>query len=163
MNPLAKIHRTVRSEIEISRILNIRARELYAPLALADETKEPRHEPDCEADCDHDHHQEHDHSHDDKVGSFHIVEERPLDLKKTQTWLGELLQTMGADIYRSKGILFVKAQPKRIVFQGVQMMFEAQPERFWNAGEKRQSQLVFIGRELNQEKIRSGLESCIAV
>jgi G3E family GTPase len=167
MNPLTKIHRTIRSQIEIGKILNMRARELATPLALEahlpHEKKEGDHsEPghDCSEDCEHEH--SHDHSHDEKVGSFHIIEERPLDLQKTESWLGELRQSMGAHIYRSKGILYVKAQPKRIVFQGVQMMFDAQPERFWSVGEKRQSQLVFIGRELDQDKIRSGLESCIA-
>ena len=174
MNPLTKIHRTARSQIEIGKILDTKARDLQSPLVLnelhghASEETHHHHGPECGEDCEHDHehheHHEHEHghSHDDKVGSFHIMEERPLDMKKTETWLGELLQKMGADIYRSKGILYVKAQPKRIVFQGVQMMFDAQPERFWNTGEKRQSQLVFIGRELDEKKIRSGLESCIA-
>ena len=176
MNPLAKIHRTINSQIEIGKILNIKARDLAAPLPAMEELRDKEeHSHECHEGCehDHDHHHEHgeeehdhdhehEHRHDDKVGSFHIAEERPLDLKKTEAWLGELLQTMGADIYRSKGILHVKAQPKRIVFQGVQMMFDAQPERLWNPGEKRQSQLVFIGRELDQEKIRAGFESCIA-
>ncbi|HUR45632.1 MAG TPA: GTP-binding protein [Candidatus Saccharimonadales bacterium] len=171
MNPLAKIYRTTKSQIEIGKILNTKARDLAAPLpSIQVLAAEEEHAHECHEGCDHEHHHhehgedphEHDHAHDDKVSSFHIVEERPLDLKKAEAWLGELLQTMGADIYRSKGILYVKAQAKRIVFQGVQMIFDAQPERLWNPGEKRQSQLVFIGRELNQEKIRAGFESCIA-
>ena len=32
----------------------------------------------------------------------------------------------------------------------------------WNPGEKRLSQLVFIGKELDETKLRSGFESCIA-
>ena len=77
-----------------------------------------------------------------------------MDLKKLEAWLGELLKSLGADIYRSKGVLNIKGQPKRVVFQGVQMMFDAQPDRFWNVNEPRKSQLVFIGRELDEAKIR---------
>jgi G3E family GTPase len=32
----------------------------------------------------------------------------------------------------------------------------------WNPGEKRLSQLVFIGKELDEAKLRSGFELCIA-
>ncbi len=94
--------------------------------------------------------------------SFYIEEERPLDLKKLEVWLSELLKSLGADIYRSKGVLHIKGHPKRVIFQGVQMMFDSAPDRFWNAGEKRVSQLVFIGRELDEAKIRAGFEQCVA-
>ena len=43
-----------------------------------------------------------------------------------------------------------------------QMMFEAQPDRLWNVGEKRQSQLVFIGKELDEAKLRAGFAACLA-
>ena len=93
--------------------------------------------------------------------SFYIEEERPLDLPKLENWLGELLKNLGANIYRSKGVLNIKGQPKRVVFQGVQMLFDSAPDRFWSAGEKRRSQLVFIGKDLDEAKIRSGFEQCI--
>ena len=73
-----------------------------------------------------------------------------------------LVGSMGANIYRCKGILFVQGQPKRVVFQGVQMMFDATPERFWKPDENRQNRMVFIGKELDEAKIRAGFESCLA-
>jgi len=76
--------------------------------------------------------------------------------------LSELLKSLGADIYRSKGVLHIKGHPKRVVFQGVQMMFDSAPDRFWNKDEQRKSQLVFIGRELDEAKIRKGFEECVA-
>jgi G3E family GTPase len=85
-----------------------------------------------------------------------------LDLKKLEVWIGELLKTLGTDIYRSKGVLYIQGQPKRLVFQGVQMLFDSAPDRFWNPGEKRRSQLVFIGRELDEAKIKAGFEQCLA-
>jgi G3E family GTPase len=47
-----------------------------------------------------------------------------------------------------------------VIFQGVQMLFDAKPDRLWNVGEKRQSQLVFIGKDLDEEGIRAGFEQC---
>lgn len=95
--------------------------------------------------------------------SISFVEERPLDLKKTEEWLSQLLSEKGGDIYRSKGILCIKGQPKRVVFQGVQMAFEAQPDRFWGVDEPRRSQLVFIGKDLDRAAIQASIESCLAV
>lgn len=165
MNPLAKIHRTQRSEIEVGKILNVRARELNTPLsvpsAVAD-TQEHQHDHKCDEHCDHEGHDHHHHHHDESVSSFFITEERPLDLKKTEAWLSELLGEHGESIYRSKGILYIYGQAKRVVFQGVQMMFDAQPDRLWNVGEKKQNQLVFIGKDLNEQVIRRGFAGCLA-
>ncbi|MDB6111415.1 MAG: Cobalamin synthesis protein [Pedosphaera sp.] len=177
MNALAQIHRTEKSQIEVGKILNVRARELTTPLTVFkeeaphahDHDHEHEHDHKCDEHCDHDHehleehkHDEPHHHHDELVRSFYIEEPRPLDMTKLETWLSELLKTLGEDIYRSKGILNIKGQPKRVVFQGVQMMFDAAPDRFWNADEPRKSQLVFIGRELDEVKIKAGFEECVA-
>ncbi|HEX3800664.1 MAG TPA: GTP-binding protein [Verrucomicrobiae bacterium] len=179
MNALAQIYRTKNSQIDPGKILNLKARELTAPLNFPakEEKHEHTHEHDhdhvCGEHCDHDHKHGHSHEdeqahghehhhHDESVKSFFIEEERALDLKKLEAWLGDLLKNLGADIYRSKGVLNIKGQPKRVVFQGVQMMFDAQPDRFWNVNEARKSQLVFIGRELDEAKIRGGFEGCVA-
>lgn len=174
MNPLAKIHHTHRSQIDMAKIFNLKARDLTTPLAMPEPEHAHHahhdHDHECNEHCDHDHDHDHahgehghhhEHAHDDAVKSFFISDERALDLKKVEAWLGEVINTLGANIYRSKGILHIKGQGKRIVFQGVQMMFDAAPERFWNAGEKRQSQLVFIGKELDEAKIRAGFEACV--
>lgn len=172
INPLAKIYRTQRSQIDVGLLLNLKAREVTAPLDLAsvrpkdegNHTHHHEHDHECGEGCDHDHEHEAEaeHRHDDSVTSFYFEEDRPLDLQKTEKWLGDLVNNLGAGIYRSKGILHIKGQPKRIVFQGVQMMFEAVPDRFWNFGEKKRSQLVFIGKDLDEGHIRSGFESCLA-
>ena len=66
------------------------------------------------------------------------------DLKKLELWLTEVVQTIGPNLYRSKGILQIKGHAKRVVFQGVQMMFDAAPDRIWGANEKRSSQIVLL-------------------
>ena len=154
INPLASIRRTQRSQVPVGELLNIKAHEVKTQLVL------PNTEPDH--DHQHEHEEEHHHHHDKAVKSFFIVDERPLDLRKLENWLTGVIQEMGPKIYRSKGILHVAGQPKRIVFQGVQMLFDAAPDRFWNIGEKRLNQLVFIGKDLDEQALRAGFEGCIA-
>ena len=166
MNSLARIHRAQRAQIDVERILDIKARDLNAPFELpaAGEQDEDQHgEHEHERD-EHEHHgrAQHRHYHDEKVRSLSIVEDRPLDLKRTEAWISELIGSLSPTIYRCKGILFIQGQPKRVVFQGVQMMFDATPERFWEPHENRQSRMVFIGKEVDEAKIRAGFESCLA-
>ncbi len=170
INALAKVHRTQKSQIDVAKILNVKARELNAPLPEMHEEHDHHHhdhDHECDEHCDHDHEHdqeehEHHHHHDESVKSFYIEEERPLDLPKLEAWLSGLLKSLGENIYRSKGVLNIKGLPKRVVFQGVQMMFDSAPDRFWNAGEKRMSQLVFIGKDLDEAKIRKEFEQCVA-
>jgi len=151
MNPLAKIRRTERAQVPVAELLDIKAHALQN--ALRPEKKE---------DHGHGHGHEHEHEHDEHVRSFFIVDDRPLELRKLESWLSDVIQNMGPQIYRAKGILHISGQPKRVVFQGVQMLFDAAPDRFWNPGEKRQNQLVFIGKDLDEAAIRAGFENCIA-
>src|SRR5262249_47377598 len=127
------------------------------------------HEQDHDHDHDHDHghehghaHDAHHHHHDESIASCYLTEERPLDLKQVEAWLTEIIRDLGPDMYRSKGILQIKGQAKRVVFQGVQTIFDARPDRFWNPGEPRRSQMVFIGKNLDETKLRAGLDKCIA-
>ena len=56
----------------------------------------------------------------------------------------------------------LKDDPERYVVQGVHMIIEGDHQRAWKEGEKRESRLVFIGRNLPEDKIRQGFESCTA-
>ena len=67
-------------------------------------------------------------------------------------WLNGYIQTEGASILRSKGILAFKDEPKRFVFQGVHMILDGDLQRDWKPGEKRISRVVFIGRDLKKTK-----------
>ena len=173
MNSLAALHRTQNSRIEPAKIFNVKARGLEGPFAIPESASRPEHTHGHHHDHDHEEHDhggghDHDHGepghhhHDESVSSFYISDDRPLDLKKVEAWLTEIIRELGANIYRSKGILQVKGQAKRVIFQGVQTMFDAKPDRLWNVGEKRVSQMVFIGKDLDEAKIRRGFASCVA-
>ena len=59
-----------------------------------------------------------------------------------------------------KGFLSIAGDSRRFVFQGVHMLFDGQPDRPWG-DLKRQNQLVFIGRNLDEEGMRQGFEACL--
>ena len=100
------------------------------------------------------------HEHDDEVGSFAIEREGDVHPEKLNAWLGRLLQERGVDIFRMKGFLSIAGDPNRFVFQGVHMLFDGQPEKPWGDA-PRLNQLVFIGRNLDEESITSGFDSCL--
>ena len=105
---------------------------------------------------------EHSHSHDDDVSSVGIEFTSPLNLEKFQTWMSGLLQVHGPDIFRCKGILNFSGTENRIVFQGVHMLFDAQPDRPWKSDEEKRNQLIFIGRNLDRQMLNNGIKGCLA-
>ncbi len=100
------------------------------------------------------------HEHDDEVGSFAIERDGDVDPERLDLWLGELLRERGVDIFRMKGFISLAGEPCRFVFQGVHMLFDGQPERPWGDSPRR-NQLVFIGRNLDEQSMRQGFEACL--
>ena len=172
INPYARLHRTERAKIDIAEVLGRNAFDLDRILDI---------EPaflDAEEEHDHDHH--HDHRPRSRprpcitatAGSSTITTRRcsrsrsrrdkPLNPDKFFPWVQDLVATEGPNILRCKGILSFKDDPERFVFQGVHMILDGDHQRAWKDGEKRESRIVFIGRNLPEEKIRAGFESCVA-
>ena len=104
---------------------------------------------------------EHSHTHDDEITSVGIESEKPVDVKKFNAWINYTLQTKGTDIFRSKGIINVKDNDERLIFQGVHMLLDGGSDRKWKPNEKRRNQLVFIGRNLNRLELTEGFEACL--
>ena len=100
------------------------------------------------------------HEHDDEVGSFAIERAGDVDPDRLNDWLSEILRERGVDIFRMKGFLSIAGDPNRFVFQGVHMLFDGQPDKPWG-DMPRLNQLVFIGRNLDEEAMTSGFDSCL--
>ena len=100
------------------------------------------------------------HEHDDEVGSISIERDGDVDPEKLNSWLGKLLSERGVDIFRMKGFISLAGESRRFVFQGVHMLFDSQPDRPWGDAPRR-NQLVFIGRNLDEEGMRQGFEECL--
>ena len=100
------------------------------------------------------------HEHDDTVGSIAIEIDGDCDPARLNAWLSKLLSESGVDIFRMKGFISVAGESQRFVFQGVHMLFDGQPDREWG-DETRRNQLVFIGRNLDEQGIREGFAACL--
>ena len=74
----------------------------------------------------------------------------------------KITQMEGPNILRLKGIIALKDDPDRYVLQGVHMLIEGDHQRAWKDGEKHESRLVFIGRDLSEERLRKSFEACQA-
>jgi len=105
-------------------------------------------------------HFEHSHEHEAGVGSVGIRIDGVVDPSLFSGWMSAVLSTQGNDIFRSKGILNVAGRDRRYVFQGVHMVMDGREDAPWGAAE-RTNTLVFIGRNLDREKLNDGFKACL--
>jgi len=140
--PIANVHF---GETDIEDLLDIRGFNLNAILEI---------QPDFLTNDDHEHH--------DEVRSFYIKTDRPLDVRRIDRYIGSLINLYGEQMLRYKGILSIKGEPRKVVFQGVHMMagFDFGPA--WRDDERRESVIVFIGRKLPEPLFRELFEDCYA-
>jgi len=101
------------------------------------------------------------HEHDSEVSSVAVELPGLFDGQKINAWLDVLLRTQGENIFRMKGVIGVEGEASRFVFQGVHMMFGAQPGKPWG-DEAPVNRMVFIGRDLSETYIRESLRRCLA-
>jgi G3E family GTPase len=173
INPAAKIHRTQRSGVALGEVLDRGAFDLSRALENDPhflEAHDHDHDHECGPDCDHDHHHHdgHDHHHH-HVSDIHDVTVKSVSLrggemdpKKFFPWIEKVTQMDGPNILRLKGIIALKGDEDRYVLQGVHMILEGDHQRAWKDGEKHESRLVFIGRDLDAERLRKSFEACQA-
>ena len=182
INPTARIHRTERSAIALDQVLNQGAFDLNRilendPHFLGGHDHDHSHHHDHDNPSHgepghvHDEHCGHDHSHDhhNDVSDIHDLSVKSISLRggamqseKFLTWINDITQTDGNDILRLKGIIAFDNDDDRYVVQGVHMIVEGDHQRAWKDGEKRESRLVFIGRNLDTARITAGFNACAA-
>ena len=177
INPAARIHRTTRAGVELDEVLDRGAFDLSRALENDPhflEAHDHHHDHECGPGCDHDHDHHHDHNghdhHDHAAASpIHDVTVQSvslrggeMDSKKFFPWIEKITQMEGPNILRLKGIIALKDDPDRYVIQGVHMIIEGDHQRAWKDGEKHESRLVFIGRELDAEKLKRTFDACQA-
>jgi len=161
LNPLAPIHRAQRSNVSLEAILGRGGFDLNRIVELEPEFLKPGHGEEGhvhDEDCDDDH----DHEHDQGIMSVALTAERPMDRRKIARWLTALCKEKGQDILRAKGIIDVKDNNRRLVFQAVHMILEGDLQREWREGEPRTSRMVFIGRNLDAAELKAAFDACVA-
>jgi len=180
INPYAKLHKTERAKIPLDAVLGRNAFDLdrildLEPAFLDGDEHDHHHDHDHH---DHGHGHEHDdhhydrdhkhahgglkHYHDEEMQSISLRTDTPLDPDKFFPWVQDLVQKEGPNILRCKGILAFKDDDQRFVFQGVHMILDGDHQRPWKNDERRESRIVFIGRNLPGKLITEGFESCFA-
>jgi len=169
INPYARLHRTERAKIDIAEVLGRNAFDLDrildiepAFLEVAEEHAHTHEHDHSHGGHDHVVHHGLKHYHDEDMQSVALRTDKPLNPDKFFPWVQDLVATDGPSILRCKGILSFKDDPERFVFQGVHMILDGDHQRPWKADEVRNSRIIFIGRNLPEEKIRTGFESCVA-
>ena len=167
INPLAPIHRALRSGVALKLVLGRGGFELERITALEPEFLHPVQGAPGQV---HDEHCAHlhagtavDHRHDSGITSVALTSMQPMDAARVERWLTDLVAAQGSDILRAKGIFDVAGDARRMVFQSVHRILEGDWQRVWKAGEQRQSRLVFIGRGLDAEALAAGLRKCAAI
>lgn len=101
------------------------------------------------------------HEHDSSVGSVSVKFEGDLKVHELNDWIYELLEDKGHDLFRYKGVLSVKDEIEKYVFQGVGMLFKGgYSEIKWESNEVRESRVVFIGRDLDKKGLIDGILAC---
>jgi G3E family GTPase len=145
MNPRAPIKRVHFGEAPLAEVLDLRGFNLNAILEI---------DPQFLTDVHHEHH--------DEVESFVYKSAKPFDNDKLEQFLSGMVQVYGPDLLRYKGVLWMKGNPRRVVFQGVHMMMGGDLGKPWSKSEKKESIMVFIGKKLPKDLFVAGLEQCLA-
>lgn len=90
--------------------------------------------------------------------SFTITDN--FDLGQFGLWMHNFLRLNRDSIFRSKGILSFQDRPEKFIFQAVRDNFMFDRAGNWEQ-EERQSQLIFIGKNINKEQIKNSLNKLI--
>ncbi|CAM9384984.1 unnamed protein product [Ectocarpus sp. 4 AP-2014] len=133
-----------------------------------------------------------DHVHDESVSSvawsFPGLE---LNVNLLQKFISDLLEELGTELFRYKGVLAVKGMEEKFIFQGVHMLFnggfasqvlgpdatkidpkkeqdgggkKATPPGLWASDAERECRFIFIGKNIkeNAESLKKEFLSCAA-
>jgi G3E family GTPase len=144
-NPKVRILNAVKGEIDIRLILD---QDLY-------KTRQINHHGDANDEAhEHTDHSQHLHS---KYSTFSWTSSQPLDPMKFQEFVNRKLET---NVYRAKGIIDfgLKGHSRKYIFQ----LVGVRPELVWeNWDTKPLSEIVFIGQDIDEKKLKIEIKACI--
>ncbi len=144
INPHAQLFRTNHSQVNLKEVLDMAAFDVDHKLSV---------DPKFLDELNHRHHSE--------ITSCSFTFEQPFSVERFEHFVQQLSEN--AKIFRSKGFLSIAGNPRRALFHGVNNRFTIFWDRLWEKGEPRKSQLVFIGKEVDEATLRAGLEKCVDV
>lgn len=103
--------------------------------------------------------------HDPSIRSFCVVGGGSMDLKKFEKWIQEVLSWPTHQIYRAKGVIAVRNDPRKFVFQAVRgKLLDVSPRGEWNDKKEpkdKRNRMVFIGRKILTKCIFKSFDSTV--
>lgn len=164
----ARIMRTTNSQVPLPLILSVGLFESDKYFEQ-DDSSHDDHDHHCTEDhehdhnCGHDHHDHHDHHHhsnhleNDGFISVSFVSDQPFNIRKLQSFLDNELPV---NVFRAKGILWFEESPDRHIFHLSGKRFTIEDD-VWKKGQKKENKLVFIGQNIDGDRIKQQLEQCL--
>ncbi|PVZ82477.1 GTPase [Serratia sp. S1B] len=140
MNARAPIYKATHGDIDLSLLFDIEGFVLNDKLNVTPPTPLFRRIPQPQ----------------NNIQSIVVYHQQPLELMQISEVMEGLLLKFADNLLRYKGILSIKDEPRRLLFQGVQRLYNADWDREWLPEEERKSTLVFIGIDLPEDEIRAG-------
>ena len=145
INSEAPIQRCQQSNVSVDSVLNIKGFDLEKTLEMDPEFLNTEGE----------------HEHDDSVTSCGIREAGEVDIEKFQKFIQRILVSQGPDMFRMKGVISVRHSKQKFVYHAVHMLFCGDFTEEWGPNEKRESKLIFIGKNLNHEQLKKDFAACV--
>lgn len=142
INPTAKIHKTTNAVINLDQVLEIGGFDINT--ALETLTFDTHH-----------------HELDEAISSVSLSFPGHVDPHRLNLWLQMLMLQEGINVFRGKGILNVEGSSERYIFQSVFMMFEGKFDKPWGSSSP-ENRMVFIGENLNPQRLEESLKSFAA-
>jgi len=143
INPTAKVCKTTNAVIDLDKILNIGGFDLNNTLeTITFDT--------------------HQHETGETISSVSLSFPGHVDPDRLNLWLQMLLIQEGMNVFRAKGILNVEGSSERYLFQSVYMMFEGRFDKPWGSNSPL-NKMVFIGQNLNSQRLEESLKKFAAV
>ena len=136
INPEAPCFSSTYGNIDVLEILRERRREMHTPQSTTD-------------------------NHLGDIQALSLKHTTALDEMKVQLWLAGCAQSLGGELIRWKGFLHLHGRSERCVLQGVYDVYSVEAGEPWE-DKDRFSELVFIGRGLDEATLRKGLKACEA-
>jgi G3E family GTPase len=138
MNARAPVYTVTHGDIDLSVLFDIEGFVLNDKLNLTPPTPLFRRIPQAQ----------------NNIQSIVVYHDQPLELMQVSEVMEGLLLEYADSLLRYKGILSIQDEPRRLLFQGVQRLYNADWDREWLPDEERRSTLVFIGVNLPEDTIR---------
>ena len=145
LNQRSEIDRSSYAQVNLDAILGIQAFEI-SQRAAAEPTFLENHYV---------------HSHDPDVETFSVRVVGELDRNRVEAAAREIAADHGADLLRWKGVLAIAGNDRRVALQGVHRIFEMHDLDRWE-GPHRDSRAVFIGKDLDRDRLAGCLQRCVA-